>query len=84
VTVPKFPTKDPNHRILAQQKSRFTHNYFYIRDEVLGPMIMRVPDTSVAGRRLRLSVDTAHSVTAGMRNSLHHSSISSSFLAPRA
>jgi hypothetical protein len=42
VTVPKFPTKDPNHRILARQKSRFTHNYFYIRDEVLGPMIMRV------------------------------------------
>jgi hypothetical protein len=41
VTVPKFPTKDPNHRILAHQKSRFTHNYFYIRDEVLGPMIMR-------------------------------------------
>jgi hypothetical protein len=32
VTVPKFPTKDPNHRILAHQKSRFTHNYFYIRD----------------------------------------------------
>jgi hypothetical protein len=42
VTVPKFPTKDPNHRILAHQKSRFTHNYFYIRDEVLGPMVMRV------------------------------------------
>jgi hypothetical protein len=42
VTVPKFPTKDPNHRILAQQKSRFTHNYFYIRDEVLGPIVMRV------------------------------------------
>jgi hypothetical protein len=42
VTVAKFPTKDPNHRILARQKSRFTHNYFYIRDEVLGPMIMRV------------------------------------------
>jgi len=42
VTVPKFPTKDPNHRILANQKSRFTHNYFYIRDEVLGPMVMRV------------------------------------------
>jgi hypothetical protein len=40
--VPKFPTKDPNHRILARQKSRFTHNYFYIRDEVLGPMVMRV------------------------------------------
>src|SRR5215510_306187 len=42
VTVPKFPTKDANHRILAHQKSRFTHNYFYIRDEVLGPFVMRV------------------------------------------
>jgi hypothetical protein len=42
VTVPKFPTKDPNHRILARQKSRFTHDYFYIRDEVLGLMVMRV------------------------------------------
>src|SRR5262245_41019536 len=42
VMVPEFPTKDPNHRILARQKSRFTHNYFYIRDEVLGPMVMRV------------------------------------------
>ena len=42
VSVPKFPTKDPNHRILARQKSRFTHDYFYIRDEVLGPFVMRV------------------------------------------
>jgi hypothetical protein len=42
VTVPKFPTKDPNHRILAPQKSRFKHNCFYIRNEVLGPMVMRV------------------------------------------
>lgn len=42
VSVPKFPTKDPNHRILAPQRSRFTHYYFYIRDEVLGPMVMRV------------------------------------------
>ena len=42
ITVPKFPTKDPDHRILAPQRSRFTHNYFYIRDEVLGPMVMRV------------------------------------------
>src|SRR5262249_32904005 len=40
VTVPKFPTKDANHRILAHQKSRFTHNYFYIRDEVLRPFVM--------------------------------------------
>jgi hypothetical protein len=39
--VPRFPTADPNYRILARQRSRFTHYYFYIRDEVLGPMVMR-------------------------------------------
>ncbi len=42
VTIPKYPTADPNYRILANQRSRFTHYYFYIRDEVLGPMVMRV------------------------------------------
>ena len=42
VTVPKYPTTDPNYRILAPQRSRFTHYYFYIRDAVLGPMVMRV------------------------------------------
>src|SRR5260370_18837145 len=42
IGVPKFPTKDPNHRILAHQRSRFTHYYFYIRDAVLGPIIVRV------------------------------------------
>lgn len=42
ISVPKYPTQDPNHRILARQRSRFTHYYFYIRDEVLGPIIMRV------------------------------------------
>jgi hypothetical protein len=41
-TVPKYPTRDPNHRILAAQRSRFTHYYFYIRDEALGPIVMRV------------------------------------------
>ena len=41
-TLPKFPTRDPNYRILAPQRSRFTHYYFYIRDEVLGAMAMRV------------------------------------------
>jgi len=30
ITTAKFPTKDPNHRIFASQKSRFTHDYFYI------------------------------------------------------
>src|SRR6202165_5091837 len=42
VTVPKYPTQDPNYRILAQQWSRFTHYYFYIRDEILGPILIRV------------------------------------------
>jgi hypothetical protein len=42
ISVPKYATADPNYRILAHQRSRFTHYYFYIRDEVLGPMVMRV------------------------------------------
>jgi len=42
ISVPKYPTQDPNHRILAHQRSRFTHYYFYIRDEVLGPVVVRV------------------------------------------
>jgi hypothetical protein len=42
ITVPKYPTQDPHHRILAVQRSRFTHYYFYIRDEVLGPIVVRV------------------------------------------
>src|SRR5258708_9632181 len=29
ISVPKYPTKDPNHRILAPQRSRFRHYYFY-------------------------------------------------------
>jgi hypothetical protein len=41
-SMPKFPSQDPNHRILRQQRSRFTHYYFYLRDETLGPMVMRV------------------------------------------
>jgi hypothetical protein len=41
-TVARFATADPNYRILARQRSRFTHYYFYIRDETLGPMAMRV------------------------------------------
>ncbi len=39
---PKFPTSDPNYHILSKTRSRFTHYYFYIRDEVLGPIIVRV------------------------------------------
>jgi hypothetical protein len=42
ISVPKYPAKDPNYRIIANQRSRFTHYYFYIRDEVLGPIVMRM------------------------------------------
>jgi hypothetical protein len=42
ISMPQYPTKDPHYRILAHQRSRFTHYYFYIRDETLGPMVMRV------------------------------------------
>jgi hypothetical protein len=41
ISMPKFPSNDPNYRIVANQRSRFTHYYFYIRDEVLGPFVMR-------------------------------------------
>ena len=39
---PKFPTQDPNYRIIKNTRSRFTHYYFYIRDETLGPIAVRV------------------------------------------
>ena len=42
ISVPKYPTKDPNYRIIANRRSRFTHYYFYIRDEVLGPIVICV------------------------------------------
>src|SRR5271170_6886288 len=42
ISVPKYPTQDANYRILAHQTSRFTHYYFYVRDQVLGPIVIRV------------------------------------------
>lgn len=39
---PKYATNDPNHRIIKKTRSRFTHYYFYIRDAVAGPMLIRV------------------------------------------
>jgi len=39
---PKFATPDPNYQILRKHKSRYTHYYFYILDEVAGPMVLRV------------------------------------------
>jgi hypothetical protein len=41
-TPPKYPTADPHYRLLAKQRSRFTHYYFYLRDPTLGPLVMRV------------------------------------------
>jgi hypothetical protein len=40
VAMPKYPTADPNYRILSRQRSRYTHYYFYIRDQVLGPIAL--------------------------------------------
>jgi len=39
---PKYPTDDPNYRILRKQRSRYTHYYFYLLDPVAGPMVLRV------------------------------------------
>ena len=50
ISIPKYATKDPNYRILARQRSRFTHYYFYLRDETLGPMVMRI--ASFSGHRM--------------------------------
>ncbi len=40
--LPQYPTDDPDYRILKRNRSRYTHYYFYIRDEVLGPMVLCV------------------------------------------
>jgi len=39
---PKFPTDDPNYRPIRRTRTRYTHYYFYIRDEVLGPLVICV------------------------------------------
>jgi hypothetical protein len=41
-SVPRFPVEDPDYRIIARQRCRYTHYYFYIRDEVLGPLSLCV------------------------------------------
>ena len=40
--MPKYPTSDPDYRILSRQPSRYTHYYFYIRDPGLGPIALCV------------------------------------------
>ncbi len=42
IRAPKYPTDDPHYRIVTRQRSRYTHYYFYIRDEVLGPFVLCV------------------------------------------
>src|SRR2546426_391249 len=39
---PKYATEDPNLQFVRKHRSRFTHYYFYILDEVAGPMVLRV------------------------------------------
>jgi hypothetical protein len=39
---PKFPTDDPNYRIIRRVPSRFLHYYFYVRDPMIGPLAMCV------------------------------------------
>lgn len=37
-SAPRFPAADPDYRIIRRQRCRYTHYYFYIRDEILGPL----------------------------------------------
>lgn len=39
---PKYPTEDPDYRIIRRVRSRYLHYYFYIRDPVIGPFSMCV------------------------------------------
>jgi hypothetical protein len=38
--MPRFPTDDPDYRIIRRVRSRYLHYYFYIRDPVIGPVLM--------------------------------------------
>lgn len=42
ISAPKFPTDDPNYRLIRRQRARYTHYYFYVRDEILGPLALCV------------------------------------------
>jgi len=42
VAMPKYLTADPDYRIPSRQRSRYTHYFFYIRDQVLGPIALCV------------------------------------------
>ena len=38
----RFPTEDPNYRIIRRVPSRYLHYYFYLRDPAIGPLAMCV------------------------------------------
>ena len=40
--MPKYPTDDPDYRIIRRVPSRYLHYYFYIRDPVIGSLAMCV------------------------------------------
>jgi hypothetical protein len=42
ISTPKFATEDPNYRLIGRQRGRYTHYYFYVRDEILGPLALCV------------------------------------------
>jgi hypothetical protein len=35
-------TGDPNYRMVSRMQTRFTHYYFYLIDEIAGPMVLRI------------------------------------------
>ena len=39
---PKLPCEDPNYMMIRKHRARFTHYYFYIYDQILGPLVLRV------------------------------------------
>jgi hypothetical protein len=40
--MPKYPTDDPDYRIIRRVPSRYLHYYSYIRNPVIGPLAMCV------------------------------------------
>jgi hypothetical protein len=40
--MPRFPTEDPNYRIIRRVPSCYLHYYFYIRDAAIVPLAMCV------------------------------------------
>jgi len=38
----RYATADPNYSMVRRHRGRFTYYYFYILDEVAGPMVLRI------------------------------------------